>query len=84
VSAGHKRPFSTQLPVSLQHRIRATVLGMQQIKGASYTLSQFCIDALTAHTQKLETRHNDGQPWPSEVPDLLTRGRRLEDRTSHD
>lgn len=72
--SGRKR-FSTQVDPAVQDRARATVRGMRQATGRTYSLAQLTEDALQRHCAELEDAYHDGKPWPQDGDRRLPAGR---------
>jgi hypothetical protein len=72
--AGRKR-FSTQIDPAVQDRARATVRGMRQATGRTYSLAQLTEDALQRHCTELEDAYHAGKPWPQDGAPRLPPGR---------
>ena len=72
--SGRKR-YSTQVDPLVQDRARATVRGVRQATGRTYSLAQLTEDALQRHCAELEDAYNDGQPWPHDRGQRLPSGR---------
>ena len=68
--------FSTQVSRAVQDRARATVRGVRQATGRTYSLAQLTEDALQRHCADLEGNYHDGQPWPQDPARPLPPGRR--------
>lgn len=69
--------LQAQVPADLAARVRGSVVGMQALFGAGYTLTQFLADAAEAHCEHLEQQHHGGVPWPPLRRGELPRGARL-------
>lgn len=70
-----RKRFSTQVDPLVQDRARATVRGVRQVTGRTYSLAQLTEDALQRHCAELEDAYNDGQPWPHDGGQRLPPGR---------
>lgn len=70
-----RKRFSTQVDPLVQDRARATVRGVRQTTGRTYSLAQLTEDALQRHCAELEDAYNDGRPWPQEGVQRLPPGR---------
>jgi len=68
--------FSTQVSREVQDRARATVRGVRQATGRTYSLAQLTEDALQRHCADLEGNYHDGKPWPQDPARPLPPGRR--------
>jgi len=68
--------FSTQVSRAVQDRARATVRGVRQATGRTYSLAQLTEDALQRHCAALEGNYHDGKPWPQDSVRPLPPGRR--------
>jgi hypothetical protein len=70
-----RKRFSTQVDPSVQDRARATVRGVRQATGRTYSLAQLTEDALQRHCADLEDAYHDGKPWPHVSDQRLPPGR---------
>ena len=57
-------PWAARIDPQLAARVRATVIGLQQVADPRFTASRFTEEALVEWCQRMEAEYNSGDVWP--------------------